>query len=88
MKLRLPNLRQLVSDQLRDQLRQALPQAVPGVLTMTCECQAGRAQIDRELTGEDLVTVTRWLDQHSGHGARAIILEIPAGTDTKVGIPL
>lgn len=68
-------------------LARAAPQSFPGVLTMTCEgCPLGEVtMVDRELTGADLVAIIDWGNLHSGHGARAIKLELPPGTDTRVG---
>lgn len=92
MRLNIPGLEHLtekiLAGALLPKLQEALPQSFQGTLTLTCECSPGKAEIDRELTGADLVAVTRWLDKHNRHGARAIILEIPAGVETKVGIEL
>lgn len=80
-------LRALAADQVRATLDAAMPQPFPGILTLVCACTE-EAQIDRELTGADLVAVTQWLDAHNRHGARIMTLQIPAGTITKVGIQL
>lgn len=75
----------LLGDQLHDQLREAMPQGFPGRLTLHCACTQVD-QVDGALTGEDLVAVVEWLNRHSRHGERSILLEVPAGTDTKVDL--
>lgn len=65
----------------------AMPQAFPGTLTLACSCEPA-AQADGELTGADLMAAVEWLNEHSRHGARSIRLDIPAGTDTTVRMPL
>lgn len=77
---------QLTESVARAALRAAAPQSFPGVLVLTCDaCPLGESTtVDRQLTGADLVSVTSWLNTHSGHGDRQLSLSIPAGTDTTV----
>lgn len=86
--MRLPDLASAVVQRvLRRTLADALAQPFPGTLTLTCACTAVDA-IDRELTGADLAGVADWLTAHSRHGERRLVLELPAGTDTTVRLPL
>lgn len=86
--MRLPELRDAVVQRvLRRTLSDALAQPFPGTLTLECACTAA-AHVDHDLTGGDLVAVGDWLNAHSRHGERRLVLELPAGTDTTVRLPL